>query len=83
MSLLKPGRSRFSRQFYNVIYHTIIFRDLMVFVFNTITLNVEETIDPYAMGSLYHPVPEESLLSSVLRYRVVKANLDAALASGG
>ena len=83
MSLLKPGRSRFSRQFYNVIYHTIIFRDLMVFVFNTITLNVEETIDPYAVGSLYHPVPEESLLSSVLRYRVVKANLDAALASGG
>jgi hypothetical protein len=79
MSILEPGKSRFSKQFHDMVYHTVVFRDMMLFVFNTIVLNVEETLDPYPVKSLYYTA-DESLSSSVLRYRVLKSNNDATLA---
>jgi hypothetical protein len=76
-SILKPGESRFSKRFYEIAHHTVLFRDLMLFMFNTMAFHVEETLDPYAVSSLYYAAAEESLPSSVLRYRVIKSNIDA------
>jgi hypothetical protein len=64
MSVLAEGDSRFSRAFYDVVYHTRVFRDFMVLVFNSITLQVEDTLEPY---------------SKVLRYRVLRSNIEATL----
>ncbi|MBW2997619.1 hypothetical protein KY349_04735 [Candidatus Woesearchaeota archaeon] len=77
MTLFVAGESRFSQRFYDVIYHTAVFRDFMVLVFNNILSQLEETVDPYPVQYLYRSAGEESTLSSVLRYRIVKSNIDA------
>ncbi len=78
MEVFLPGDSRFSRMFYDIVYHTAIFRDLMVFGFNTITFNVKETVDPFALRAIYVDA-DESLLSGVLRLRVIRSDLEATL----
>lgn len=77
IALFAAGGSRFSQRFYDVIYHTAVFRDFMVLVFNNILSQLEETVDPYPVKYLYRSAGDESTLSSVLRYRIVKSNIEA------
>ncbi len=79
MGLLGPGECRFGEQFYDMLYHTVIFRDLMVLSFTTIDFQTNELIDPSTVRYLFVDA-DESFRSRILRYRIVKANLDATLA---
>ena len=79
MDMFTRGKSRFSQRFLNMMYHTAVFRDFMVLVFNNILSQWEETVDPYPVRYIYSAVAEESTLSGVLRYRIVKSNIDATL----
>ena len=73
---LFPGDDRFTRQFYDMMYHTVLFRDMMVLVFQSITFNVKETVDPYAVRHI-NIQPDEGLRSRVLRDRIIRSNVDA------
>ncbi|MFC1741553.1 hypothetical protein ACFL3V_03385 [Nanoarchaeota archaeon] len=83
MEILMSGRSRFSKRFFDVFYHTVVFRGLMVLVFNSILLQLEETIDPYTIELLYNNRGSESPKSSALRYRMIRSNHDATLTLAG
>jgi hypothetical protein len=84
IEVLAGDGSRFSQRFYVLLHHTILFRDIMVLVFDTVSSQVEEVLDPYAVGSLYQARSvEESMESKVLRYRILRSNYDALLAVTG
>ncbi|NQU79552.1 hypothetical protein HQ545_07320 [Candidatus Woesearchaeota archaeon] len=84
MYLFESGDSRFSRRFMEVLYHTVIFRDLMLFVFDNVALQVSEGIEPTAIQSIYPGAldEDESIRSKVVRHRIIRSNVDAVLALG-
>ncbi|MBU2560984.1 MAG: hypothetical protein KKD17_01710 [Nanoarchaeota archaeon] len=79
MSVFLAGKSCFSRGFYDMIYHTRLFRDIMLMSSETIMFQVEEFMDPQPVSALYAAAPDEPLQSKVLRYRIIKSNVDATL----
>ena len=79
VAVFLPGRSRFSKRFYDVMHHTVLYRDLMVFVFDSVLRLAEEAVSPYYVGYLYDSAVQESEQSRVLRYRIIKSNYDATL----
>lgn len=83
MALVEPGSSRFSRKVYDVVYHTRVFRDLVMMVSDTVIFQVEETLNPYSLVALRNPAPDETLGSKVLRFRVLKSDIDATLSVAG
>ncbi|MBN1544127.1 hypothetical protein JW898_01545 [Candidatus Woesearchaeota archaeon] len=81
LAVLLPGISRFSRSFYDVLYHTVVFRDLVLLVSETAVLQVDEFLMPSVVKGLYLSAPDEPLKSRVIRHRIVKSDIDATLAS--
>ncbi len=79
MNIFMEGDSRFSKRIYDMMYHTSMFRDLMVLGLNSILQQAHETVDPMPISYLYESQSEESTESAVLRYRIIKSNFEATL----
>ncbi len=79
MRMFVSGDSRFSKRIHWMLYHTRIFRDLMLFVLDSVLLQVDEVIEPYPVRLLHEAGADEYLPSNVLRNRVIKANFDATI----
>lgn len=82
---LLPHGSRFGKAAYETLYHTKVFRDLAVFAFRTVVMQAEDTIEPEAyrlLQDMGEPAGIESTKSSVLRYRTIHSNHEAARAIG-
>lgn len=79
MAVLRSGDSRFSKRFHWMLYHTRVFRDLMLFVLDSVLHEVEEVIEPSAVRMLYGDGSEGYLPDDVLRKRVIKSNFDATM----
>jgi hypothetical protein len=78
LQVFVPGDSRFGRRFMEMAYHTIIFRDLMLLVFDASVVEVESVFGPAPLDELYRGRDaDESTESKVLRYRVLKSNSEA------
>ncbi|MFH1064147.1 MAG: hypothetical protein V1729_03645 [Candidatus Woesearchaeota archaeon] len=76
MRVFVSGDSRFSKRFHWMMYHTIVFRDMMLFVLDSLLLEVDEVVEPYPVR-LLQASADDYLPSNVLRNRVIKANFDA------
>jgi hypothetical protein len=79
--VLVAGDSRFSKRFYDVLYHTVLYREMMHLLSDNILITAEDALDPYAVRMIRNPAPAESILSKVVRYRIVKANIEASLSA--
>jgi hypothetical protein len=84
-SIFVGGKSRFGRLSYDLLYHTVLFRDLMLFTFETMTMNLREVFSQSAVRAIAKSDPGEALKSKVLRYRIVLSEQDALInvAKGG
>jgi len=79
LSLLKSGDSVFSKAAYRVFHHSAIYRDLMILVFDRTVFEVQDMLDPHSIRLIADELPDESLNSRVLRYRILKINSDATI----
>ena len=77
--VLVAGTSRFSKKSYDILYHTVLYREIMHLVSDGIITSVEDSLETYAVRVLRNPAADESLLSKVLRYRIVKSNTEGSL----
>jgi hypothetical protein len=77
LSLLQAGDSKFSKATYGVFYHSTLYRDLMILVFDKAIFELEDTLDPYHLKIIADELPDESLESRILRYGILKSNSDA------
>lgn len=82
-SMLGGGSSRFGKSSYDVLYHTVAFRDMMLFAFESTLMNVREVFNPYTVRVLARAYPDEALKSKVLRYRIVLSDQEALISVMG
>jgi hypothetical protein len=78
LSMLKSGDSVFSNAAFSVLHHSTIYRDFMILVFDEAVFDVQDIYDPYSLRLIASELPDESLESRILRYRILKLNSDAA-----
>jgi hypothetical protein len=81
LEVLYPGESRFSARVFDSVYHTVVVRDLLIFLFESSAMDVREVLYPSTLQRLYAAGPDETLVSKVLRYRILRSNQEALLAA--
>jgi hypothetical protein len=74
------ARSEFASSLLEVLYHTLIFRQVSWFAFSGIADDVHETIDPSMLRALYDMRAGESEESRVLRFRMIRSDKESLLA---
>jgi hypothetical protein len=80
LSVFVAGDSRFSARMSDVVYHTTLFRDLLVAGFYDISFTVEDVIEPYPLKELYY-AETVSDRDSALKYSILKSNIESNLES--
>jgi uncharacterized membrane protein YjjP (DUF1212 family) len=79
LGVFLPEDSRFSRRFFGMVYHTRVFRDLMLLVFDTSVVEAQHLFEPAPLRQLYlGRDSDESSESKILRNRILKSNSEAA-----
>ncbi|MBW2968483.1 hypothetical protein KY362_08435 [Candidatus Woesearchaeota archaeon] len=75
---LLPGKSRFSRAAHELLQHTKLFRDFMILVFESSASEAQEIAHPSMTEALYNGrSADETMMSQILRYRIIKSNIEA------